>query len=76
MQWLYLALDYQAYTSPKALVSQVVVVERVAHRVLVAARVALAQAVYRLAPVESPVVLAEVSGTWKRHNLDRTPDRV
>jgi hypothetical protein len=82
-QWLCLALDYQVYTLPKALVSQVVVVERVAHRVSVAARVVLAQAVYRLAQVacrlalvELPAVLVEVSGTWKRHNLGRTPGRV
>ena len=56
--------------------SQVVVVERVAHRVSVAARVALAQEVYGLALVESPVVLVEVSGTWKHHNLGRTPGQV
>ena len=83
VQWLCLALDYQVYTLPKALVSRVVVVERVARSVLVVAQVALAQAVYRsvqvvyrLTLVESPVVLAEVSGTWKRHNLGRTPGRV
>src|SRR5438132_11095499 len=82
VQWLCLVLDYQVYTLPKALVSQVVVVERVAHRVSVAARVALAQAVYRsvqvvcsLALVESPAVLVALSGSWKRHNLGRTPAR-
>ena len=49
VQWLCLALDCQVYTSPKALVSQVVVVERVARRVVIAALVALAQVVYRSA---------------------------
>ena len=75
VQWC-LALDCQEYKSPKALVSQVVVVERVARRVVVAARVALAQVVCMLALVESPVVLAVVSGMWKRRNLDRMPGRV
>ena len=53
-----------------------VVVERVARRVLVVAQVALAQAVYRSALVESPVVWVVVSGMWKRRNLDRMPGRV
>ena len=51
VQWWCLALDYQVHTSPWALVLQVVVVERVARRVSVAAQVALAQAVYRSALV-------------------------
>ena len=49
VQWLCLASDCQVYMSPKALVSRVVVVERVARRVSVAARVALVQVVCRLA---------------------------
>ena len=83
VQWLCLALVDQVYKSPKALVSRVVVVERVAHRFAVAERVAWVQAACRsvrvacrLAPVESPAVLVVVPGTWRRHNLGRTPGRV
>ena len=71
-----LVLDYQEYKSPKALVSPVVVVERVARMVLVAERVVLALVVCRLALVESPVVFAAVAGTWMRRNLGRTPGAV
>ena len=49
VQWLCLVLDYQVYTLPRALVSQMVVLVWVAHKVSVAARAALAQVVYRLA---------------------------
>ena len=55
--------------------SRVVVVERVARRVSVAARVVLAQVAYRLVLLESPAVLVEVSGMWRRHKLGRMPGR-
>ena len=87
-QWLYLVSECQAHMSPWALASQVVVLVWVARMVSVAALVALAQAVYRsvqvlsavcrlaLALVELPVVLVEVSGMWKSHNLGRMRGRV